>query len=79
MATLEGVLPRCGIGLSLIYFFQIVIILRGLPGAGKSHVAKLIKVTFAGNMNIQYIRESSNKVLKIGKDGGREGESHVFM
>lgn len=25
-------------------YFQIVIILRGLPGSGKSHVAKLIKV-----------------------------------
>ena len=25
-------------------FFQIVIILRGIPGAGKSYVAKLIKV-----------------------------------
>lgn len=28
----------------LTYLFQIVIIMRGLPGSGKTHVAKLIRV-----------------------------------
>lgn len=29
----------------LVCFGQIVIIMRGLPGSGKSHVAKLIRVS----------------------------------
>ena len=36
--------------------FQIVIIMRGLPGSGKSHVAKLIRVSgFVGALVSQML------------------------
>ena len=50
-----------------------MVILRGLPGAGKSHVAKIIKVSVVCMKEKEQARERE-RGGEGGRERGREGE-----
>ena len=43
-----------------VFFCQIVIILRGPPGSGKTHVARLIKVSLDFKSDLHFTKKNSN-------------------